>query len=51
MTELLTAAEGRKVLTRDDAENVGKVKTAVFDGRVQRIVSLHVSGANRSVGR
>ena len=47
MTELLTAAEGRKVLTRDDAESVGKVKTAVFDGRVQRIVSLHVSGAKR----
>jgi uncharacterized protein YrrD len=47
MSELLSAAEGRKVLSRDDAEDVGTVKTAVFDARVQRIVSLHVSGAKR----
>jgi uncharacterized protein YrrD len=47
MSELLSAAQGRKVLSRDDAENVGSVKTAVFDDRVQRIVSLHVSGGKR----
>ena len=48
MSELLSAAEGRKVLSQDDAEDVGTVKTAVFDARVQRIVSLHVSGASAS---
>jgi uncharacterized protein YrrD len=47
MSELLSAAHGRKVLSRDDAEDVGDVKTAVFDDRLQRIVSLHVSGARR----
>jgi len=47
MSEMLSAAEGRKVLSRDDAEDVGSVKTAVFDDRVQRIVSLHVSGRRR----
>lgn len=44
MSELLSAAHGRKVLSRDDAEDVGDVKTAVFEDRVQRIVALHVSG-------
>ncbi|MFN0090000.1 MAG: PRC-barrel domain-containing protein [Acidimicrobiales bacterium] len=47
MSELLSAAHGRKVLSRDDAEDVGDVKTAVFDDRVQRIVALHVSGGRR----
>ncbi len=48
MSELLSAAEGRKVLSRNDAETAGSVKTAVFDDRVQRIVSLHVSGGKRN---
>jgi uncharacterized protein YrrD len=47
MSELLSGAEGRKVLSRDDAEDVGKVKSAVFDRRVQRILSLHVAGGKR----
>jgi uncharacterized protein YrrD len=47
MSELLSASHGRKVLSRDDAENIGEVKAAIFDDRLQRIVSLHVSGARR----
>jgi uncharacterized protein YrrD len=47
MSELLSASHGRKVLSRDDAEDVGEVKAVVFDDRLQRIASLHVSGARR----
>lgn len=50
MTESLTAAEGRKVLSRDDAEDVGTVRTVIFDDRVQRVVALHVTGSKRKAG-
>jgi uncharacterized protein YrrD len=48
MSELLSAAEGRKVVSRADAEDVGTVKTAVFDKRLQRVISLQVGGGKRN---
>jgi sporulation protein YlmC with PRC-barrel domain len=50
MSELVTAALDRKVVARDDAEEVGRVKTFVFDDRLQRIVSVQVTGSKRKPG-
>jgi uncharacterized protein YrrD len=47
MSELLSTSHGRKVLSREDAEKVGEVKSVLFDHRLQRIESLHVSGGRR----
>lgn len=48
MSELATHAEGRKVVSRKDAEDVGEVKALVLDEEVRRIVALHVAGRERN---
>jgi uncharacterized protein YrrD len=48
MSELATHAEGRKVVSRADAESVGEVKAFVLDETVHRIVALHVAGRERN---
>jgi uncharacterized protein YrrD len=48
MSEFVTQASGRKVVSRADAEVAGQIKSFVFDERVQRIQALHVSGRTRN---
>ena len=47
MSELATNAEDRKVVSRDDAEDVGRIKAFVLDDAVRRVVALQVSGRKR----
>ena len=50
MSELVTAALDRRVVARDDAEEIGRLKAFVFDDRLQHIVSLQVTGSKRKAG-
>jgi uncharacterized protein YrrD len=47
VSELISAALGRPVVARDDAETIGEVKAFVFDDRLQRVKSLQVAGSTR----